>query len=109
MSRLVGVCAVLLVSVGSAAAADPSASTPSGADAVSTPPVKEVTVTVDRNVTVCRRQAPTGSRIAIERCPTTASSAEREQLRRDLDEMRTRAALREQARAAAQLEALRRA
>jgi hypothetical protein len=111
MSRLIGVCGALLVWCGGAAA-DPATSTPPGADAVSAPPVKEITIDPNAKEPVCRRAAPTGSRIAKERCETpavAASSAEREQLRRDLDEMRTRAAMREQARAAAQLEALRRA
>lgn len=110
MARLMGVCGALLALLGGASAlADPSPSTPS--DAVTAPPVKEVTIDPTRREPVCRRQAPTGSRIAKEHCETAgtpASNAEREQLRRDLDEMRTRQAMRDQARAAAELDAQRR-
>jgi len=76
-----------------------------GADAASPPPIEEVTIDPNVKEPVCRREAPTGSRIFKERCTTpgaTVSSAEREQQRRDLDEMRTRAAMRDQARAAAE-------
>ena len=110
MGRLIGVCGTLLIWLGGApVAAGPPAS--SAADAASAPPVKEVTIDPNVKEPVCRRQAPTGSRIAKQRCTTpdaALSSAEREQQRRDLDEMRTRAAMREQARAAAELDALRR-
>jgi hypothetical protein len=104
MTRLILVCGGWLALLGSTAAADPSEST-------APPPVKEITIDPTVKEPACRRQAPTGSRIARQRCEppsTTASNAEREQLRRDLEEMRSREAMRDQARAAAELEALRR-
>jgi len=109
MARIIGICGAWLVLLGGAAAADPSQPTPSG-DAVRAPPVKEITIDPTIKEPVCRRQAPTGSRIAKARCevPSTANSAERDQLRRDLDEMRMRQTMQDQARAAAELEALRR-
>ena len=76
-------------------------------------PVEEITLDPTVKPPVCRRYFPTGSRIATERCQsaeatTVASEAERNQMRRDLEEMRMRQAAREQARAAAQAEAMRR-
>jgi len=52
---------------------------------------------------VCRKTAPTGSRIAAERCETTAGNAAadeiaRDQMLRDIDEIRMQAAQRELAR-----------
>jgi hypothetical protein len=75
-------------------------------------PVKEVTIDPTAKPPVCKRYVPTGSRIATERCQSAevdddARTAERDQTRRDIDEMRTRQAARDQARAAAQAEALR--
>jgi hypothetical protein len=75
-------------------------------------PAKEVTLDPTAKPPVCRRYVPTGSRIATERCQSAeaadgAQAAERDQARRDIDEMRMRQATRDQARAAAQVEALR--
>jgi hypothetical protein len=96
-----------LLGSGAAAAAPPPAVTPSIAD--TNPPVKEVTIDPNAKEPVCRRQAPTGSRIARERCAAAEPSrAERDQLRRDIEEVRMREVMRDQARAAADLEALRR-
>jgi hypothetical protein len=74
------------------------------------------TTTIDPNVKypVCKRYVPTGSRIATQRCETpqdetsAAQRAEHETIRRDLAEMRAVQALRDQARAQALAEALRR-
>jgi hypothetical protein len=76
-------------------------------------PVKEVTLDPTAKPPVCRRYVPTGSRIATERCRSAEVSdavraAERDQARRDIDEMRVRQATRDAARAAAQAESLRR-
>lgn len=76
-------------------------------------PVKEVTLDPTVKPPVCRRYVPTGSRIATEVCHSAevadaVRAAERDQTRRDIDEMRMRQATRDQARAAAQTEALRR-
>ncbi len=75
-------------------------------------PVKVVTIDPTAKPPVCRRYVPTGSRIATERCQSAeatdaARTAERDQTRRDIDEMRMRQAARDQARSAAQAEALR--
>jgi hypothetical protein len=75
-------------------------------------PIKEVTLDPTAKPPVCRRYVPTGSRIATERCQSAettdaARTAERDQTRRDIDEMRMRQAARDQARSAAQAEALR--
>jgi hypothetical protein len=75
-------------------------------------PVKEVTIDPTAKPPVCRRYVPTGSRIATERCQSAevtdaARTTERDQTRRDIDEMRMRQAARDQARSAAQAEALR--
>jgi len=103
MARLLGICAAGLAFLGGFAVADPAP----------TPPTKEVTIAPTGKEPVCRRSAPTGSRIAQQRCTTPGvaselSSAQREQLRRDLDEMRMRETLRDQARAVAELDAARR-
>jgi hypothetical protein len=88
----------------------PPASEPPRADKAEA--VKEVTLDPTAKPPVCRRYVPTGSRIATERCQSAetaddAPAAERDQTRRDIDEMRMRQATRDQARAAAQAEALR--
>ena len=89
----------------------PTATPPSEADKPQ--PIKEVTLDPTAKPPVCRRYVPTGSRIATERCQSAettdaARAAERDQTRRDIDEMRMRQATRDQARAATQAEALRR-
>ena len=76
-------------------------------------PVKEVTLDPTVKPPVCRRYVPTGSRIATEVCHSAevadaVRAAERDQTRRDIDEMRMRQATRDAARAAAQAESLRR-
>jgi hypothetical protein len=76
-------------------------------------PVKEVTLDPTVKPPVCRRYVPTGSRIATEVCQSaevadSVRAAERDQTRRDIDEMRMRQATRDAARAAAQAESLRR-
>jgi hypothetical protein len=88
----------------------PAATAPPEAD--KTQPIKEVTLDPTAKPPVCRRYVPTGSRIATERCQSAetmdaARAAERDQTRRDIDEMRMRQATRDQARAATQAEALR--
>jgi len=75
-----------------AAAVEPAAPT-APADTAAAQPVKVVTIDPNAKEPVCRRAAPTGSRIKKEFCemPATASdTAAREQLRRDIDEVRTR-------------------
>jgi hypothetical protein len=77
------------------------------------PAVKEVTLDPTAKPPVCHRYVPTGSRIATERCHSAeladaGRDAERDQTRRDIDELRARQAMRDQARTAAQAEALRR-
>ena len=91
--------------------AEPRATPSAPADDV--PAVKEVTLDPTAKPPVCRRYVPTGSRIATEVCQSAevgdgAHAAERDQMRRDIDEMRMRQATRDAARAAAQAEALRR-
>lgn len=93
------------------ATAEPPPATPS-AEAVAVPTVKEVTLDPTVKPPVCRRYVPTGSRIATEVCQSAevtdaVHAAERDQARRDIDEMRMRQATRDAARAAAQAEALR--
>ena len=109
MSRLIGICGAWLAFLGGAAAADPSQPT-TPRDAVRTPPVKEITIDPTIKEPVCRRQAPTGSRIVKARCeaPSIVSCAERDQLRRDLEEMRMRETMQDQGRGGPELEALRR-
>jgi hypothetical protein len=93
------------------AGADPAPATPGVAEP-GAESVKEITIDPNVKEPVCRRYTPTGSRIAKQRCESaTANStlgAERDQLRRDIDEMRTRQLMRDQARAIALAEALRR-
>jgi hypothetical protein len=84
-----------------------------GTDAGKVQPVKEVTLDPTVKPPVCRRYVPTGSRIATEVCQSAeiadaVRAAERDQTRRDIDEMRMRQATRDAARAAAQAESLRR-
>ena len=93
------------------ATAEPPTATAS-AEAVATATVKEVTLDPTVKPPVCRRYVPTGSRIATEVCQSAevtdaVRAAERDQTRRDIDEMRMRQATRDAARAAAQAEALR--
>jgi hypothetical protein len=88
----------------------PPAASPADDD---TTAVKEVTLDPTVKPPVCRRYVPTGSRIATEVCQSaevtdSMRAAERDQARRDIDEMRMRQATRDAARAAAQAEALRR-
>jgi hypothetical protein len=94
------------------APATPATDVPAEADGVQ--PVKEITLDPTAKPPVCRRYVPTGSRIAAERCQSAEvtdamRAAERDQARRDIDEMRMRQATRDAARAAAQAESLRRA
>jgi hypothetical protein len=101
----------LTLIAGMVMAIDAIASPPSTPSPVGTPPVKQVTIDPNGKEPVCRRSAPTGSRIARERCEpasTLVANAERDQLRRDIDEVRMREVLRQQSRAAAELETLRR-
>jgi hypothetical protein len=116
MIRLVAVgacCAVFLA--GAAWAADPPPATPSFAPALPTEgdraqPIKQVALDPNVPYPVCRRIAPTGSRIKNEVCVTPdsekARTAERDQIRRDMDEMRARQTMRDQARAQALSEAM---
>jgi hypothetical protein len=101
-ARLIGICVAGLALLGGVAVADPAP----------TPPAKKVIIAPTGKEPVCRRAAPTGSRIAQQRCTTPGAgtelnSAQREQLQRDIDEVRTRGAMRDQARAAAELDAAR--
>ena len=76
--------------------------------------VRIVTIDPTLRPPVCRRFVPTGSRIAERRCeapqrePTAADEANRAILRRDIEAMRDQQMMREQARAAAMAEAMRR-
>jgi hypothetical protein len=111
-------CVALALLAGAALADDPEGSPPTNAAAAAEPEaiVPNATTTIDPNVKepVCRRYIPTGSRIATQRCemPTDTLSAQeqatREILRRDVADMRMQQQLRDQARAAAMAEALRR-
>jgi hypothetical protein len=90
-----------------------TSATATDTDADKLQPVKEVTLDPTVKPPVCRRYVPTGSRIATEVCQSaevanSVRAAERDQTRRDIDEMRMRQATRDAARAAAQAEALRR-
>lgn len=77
--------------------------------------MREVRIDASAKLPECRRYVPTGSRIATTRCETPqdtltpAQQAERDTLRRDINEMRALQALRDQARDQARAEALRRA
>jgi hypothetical protein len=102
------------------AASDPAAATPELAPTATTSPpqaedmpaIKEVTLDPTAKPPVCHRYVPTGSRIATERCQSAevadaGRADERDQTRRDIDELRMRQTMRDQARTAAQSEALR--
>ncbi len=109
------VCGVSLLGVFSGAllAADPPVPRLADAEAARLGRVKEVTIDPTVKARACRRYTPTGSRIVKQRCEAPAQAerergAAREQLRRDLDEIRMREALRDQAREQARAEALRR-
>jgi hypothetical protein len=107
------VCVWLVSGVGGTAAADPPAAPAptESANAAESQPVKEVMLDPTAKPPVCRRYVPTGSRIAKKRCASADAAlgeANRDQLRRDIDEMRMRQAMRDQARAQALAEALRR-
>jgi hypothetical protein len=114
-SVAVGACCLALLA-GSASAADPPPpATPTSAPALpadgdQAQPVKQVALDPTVPSPVCRRVAPTGSRIKNEVCETAdsekAREAERDQIRRDLDEMRARQAMRDQARSQALAEAM---
>jgi hypothetical protein len=118
MIRSVAVAACCLAWVAEAAwAADPPPpATPTSAPALPTEgdqarPVKQVALDPNVPHPVCRRIAPTGSRIKNEVCETPAPDdkareAEHHQIRRDMDEMRARQAMREQARTQALAEAM---
>lgn len=115
MARLTGISAAgcwLVWVLGTAAAADPAAA-PAPPPAAAAQPVKEITLDPTAKPPVCRRYVPTGSRIAKERCASAeitdaAREAERDQTRRDIAEMRMRQSMRDQARAQAFAEAMRR-
>ena len=84
----------------------------SSAESDQVPAVKEVTLDPTAKPPVCRRYVPTGSRIATERCQSAevadaGRAAERDQTRRDIDELRMRQATRDAARSAAQTAAMR--
>lgn len=119
MARLTGrfgiYCGVwLALLAATTVSADPSGSPQSTAGTGAADSVKEITLDPNAKEPVCRRYVPTGSRIAKQRCETpsaattTADSAERDQLRRDIEEMRSRQLMLDQARALARAEALRR-
>jgi hypothetical protein len=91
-----------------AATAEPPAAKPADA-------VVEITIDPNAQTPVCRRYTPTGSRIATEVCeqPTAkisaaAEQANRDALRRDIEDMRAQQMVREQARQQAQADAMRR-
>jgi hypothetical protein len=106
-------CAAALADPSSKPAAPPAESRSATAAAT---PTKVTVVEIDQRVedaTVCRREAPTGSRIITKRC---YSKAERELAAADdraeqerLDELRMLQLYRDQERAGARAEALRRA
>lgn len=111
-------CVALALLAGRALADDPEGSQPTNAPAAAEPEaiVPDATTTIDPNVKepVCRRYIPTGSRIATERCEmpkdtmSAKEQASRNIMRQDLADMRMQQQLRDQARAAAMAEALRR-
>lgn len=101
------------------ALADEPKTTPSGTPTPAAAPVAlvpDATTTIDPNVKepVCRRYIPTGSRIAEQRCEmpkdtlSAQEQASRDILRRDVADLRMQQQLRDQARAAAMADALRR-
>jgi hypothetical protein len=105
-------------------AATPAEPKPTAASNIATPraesgtaaSVKIPQITIDASVKppVCRRYVPTGSRIATERCETqeesitAAQQTNQDLIRRDVEEMRALQQVREQVRAQALADALRR-
>lgn len=118
MTRLVAVAGcVMALLAGAALAGDPPATSPAAPVPVipsaAEQPIKQVALDPNAPYPVCRRIAPTGSRIKNEVCeaPNTdgnSRKAEREQIRRDMDEMRARQTMRDQVRAQSLAEAMRR-
>ena len=116
--------ALALLATGRAVAADapPAAEARAPAPLEATSPasdrgnkMREVRIDPNAKLPECKRYVPTGSRIATERCETPkdeltpAERADRDTLRRDINEMRALQTLRDQARDQARAEALRRA
>ena len=111
-------CIALALLAGPTLADDPEASPSTNAPAAAEPEaiVPNATTTIDPNVKdpVCKRHFPTGSRIATQRCEmpkdtmSVKEQASRDVMRQDIAEMRMQQQLRDQARAAAMAEALRR-
>jgi len=122
MTRLLAPCSVAccaLALLAAPALADDHPPSPSpNAQAAAEPEaiVPNATTTIDPNVKepVCKRHVPTGSRIATQRCEmpkdtlSVREQASREVMRRDVADMRMQQQLRDQARAQAMAEALRR-
>jgi hypothetical protein len=119
MMRIAAVATCYVGLLTGAAMADPPSPPPAPSAAVlpsesdPTKPIKQVALDPNAPYPVCRKVAPTGSRIKNEVCVTPnpddkAREAERAQIRRDMDEMRARQAMRDQARAHALAEAMRR-
>jgi hypothetical protein len=111
-------CVALALAAGPAFGDDPPVSPATNAPAAteSHAIVPNATTAIDPSVhePVCRRYIPTGSRIATQRCEmpkdalSTNEQASREVMRRDIADMRMQQQLRDQARAAAMAQALRR-
>jgi hypothetical protein len=62
-------------------------------EALATPVQVDITPALNGDNVVCRRAAPTGTRIAVTQCESTATLSDaqsHEQMLRDLDEMRRR-------------------
>lgn len=109
---LAGVCTAL-AALGAAraeppgaASAEPPVAAAAAPDASRVEPIKEIAIDAHAKEPRCRRSAPTGSRIVQRHCETReqtneARAAEREQTRRDVEEMRMRQLMRDQARALA--------
>lgn len=118
MARVVAVAGcIMALLAGTALAGDPPATTPPATTppppSAGEQPIKQVALDPNAPYPVCRRVAPTGSRIKNEVCemPNTdgkGRDAEREQIRRDMDEMRARQTMRDQVRAQSLAEAMRR-
>jgi hypothetical protein len=108
----------LALLAGPALADDPEGSSPTNAPAAAEPVtiVPNATTTIDPNVKepVCRRYIPTGSRIATQRCEmakdalSAKEQASRDVMRQDVADMRMQQQMRDQARAAAMADMLRR-
>jgi hypothetical protein len=117
--RSVACCALALLA-GPAVADDPPTSPSTNAPAAAEPeavaPHAITRTTIDPNVKepVCKRHIPTGSRIATQRCEmpkdtlSAKEQASREVMRRDVADMRMQQQMRDQVRAQAMAEALRR-